>query len=179
MSTTSAKRRSVLKYGVIDLGLESADLPNGNTIELPVIRHPGASAIVAIDAEGRVTMISQWRHAIGGFLWEIPAGCRNSGENPRDCAERELREEAGLVAARWDHLGEIVTIPSFCDERIDIFLARELGPGHGTLDEDEIIRVQRFEIEETTRMIRDGDIIDAKTIVGLCHARAFIGGARK
>ena len=91
---------------------------------------------------GHIAMLHQYRHAIGGYLWEIPAGCRNAGETPLQCAHRELAEEAGLSARRWDHLGTIVTIPSFCDERIDLYLARDLDVATGTLDVDEVIRVR-------------------------------------
>ena len=170
----SSNRRPVLKLGVVDLGVETASLPNGVELELAVIRHPGASAIVALDASGNVAMLSQYRHAVGAWMWEVPAGCRNAGEQPLDCARRELGEEAGVAASRWDHLGSIVTIPSFCDERIELFLARELSDGAGVLDHDEVIRVSRVPFEETFAMIQRGEIIDAKTIVALFRARAFL-----
>src|SRR6202030_173997 len=143
-----SNRRQVLKLGVVDLGLEHASLPNGIEIDLAVIRHPGAAAIVALDEARNIAMLHQYRHAIGGYLWEVPAGCRNVGELPLECAHRELAEEAGLSAQRWDHLGAIVTIPSFCDERIDLYLARELSTGAGALDHDEVIRVGRVPFEE-------------------------------
>lgn len=168
------KRRSVLKLGVVDLGVESATLPNGVTVDLAVIRHPGAAAIVALDAGGAVVMLSQWRHAIGTWIWEIPAGCRNAGENAPTCARRELGEETGLAAARWDHLGGIVTIPSFCDERIELYLAREISAGHGALDHDEVIKVSRVAFTETFAMIERGEIVDAKTIAALYRARDFL-----
>jgi 8-oxo-dGTP pyrophosphatase MutT (NUDIX family) len=171
-------RRVVLKLGVVDVGVESATLPNGLTLDLAVIRHPGAAAIVALDRAGRVAMLSQWRHAIGGYLWEIPAGCRNPGESGRECAERELREEAGLTAERWEELGSIVTIPSFCDERIDLFLARELGEGAGTPDDDEVIRVHHVPFDETFAMIARGEIADAKTIAALYRARDLVEAER-
>ncbi|HWE05075.1 MAG TPA: NUDIX hydrolase, partial [Rhizomicrobium sp.] len=144
-------------------------------VELAVIRHPGASAIVALDAEGTIAMLTQYRHAIGGWLREIPAGCRNGSETALECARRELREEAGLAAARWDHLGSLVTIPSFCDERIELFLARELSPANGELDYDEVIRVERVKLEDALAMVRRGEIIDAKTIAALHHAAVFAG----
>ena len=106
---TDSSRRPVLKLGVVDLGVETAVLPNGVTVDMAIIRHPGASAIVALDSDGSIAMLRQWRHAIGGYIREIPAGCRNVGEDGRQCAERELREEAGLIARRWDRLGTIVT----------------------------------------------------------------------
>jgi len=168
------KRRPVLKLGVVDVGVESAALPNGVTIDLAVIRHPGASAIVAIDADGAIPLLTQYRHAFGGWLKEIPAGCINQGETPRLCAERELREEAGLVARQWDQLGTIVTIPSFCDERITLFLARDLSGAERELDDDEVINVDRIPLDEALRMISRGEIMDAKTIAALHLTREFL-----
>jgi len=174
----SENRRPVLKLGVVDLGIERADLPTGVTIDMAVIRHPGAAAIVAIDDSGAVAMLSQWRHAIGEWMWEIPAGCRNAGEDALACARRELGEEAGLAAARWDHLGAIVTIPSFCDERIELYLARDLSAGQGDLDHDEVIRRVRLPMGEALAMVARGEIVDAKTIVALYRTREFVAAAR-
>jgi ADP-ribose pyrophosphatase len=167
-------RRPVLKLGVVDFGVERATLPNGVTLDLAVIRHPGASAIVALDADGTVAMLTQYRHAIGGWLREVPAGCRNGVETALECAVRELREEAGLTAQRWDHLGAIVTIPSFCNEKIDLFLARELSPVARELDHDEVIEVDRVALAEALRMVRRGEIVDAKSIVALYQVRDLI-----
>ncbi|MGD0288379.1 MAG: NUDIX hydrolase [Candidatus Binataceae bacterium] len=171
-------RRPVLKLGVVDLGVESAALPNGVTVDLAVIRHPGASAIVAIDANGAIFLLTQYRHAVGGWLKEIPAGCINAGETPRACAERELREEAGLIAGQWDQLGTIVTIPSFCDERITLFLARDLAGADRELDHDEVINVEPVPLDEALMMIRRGEIFDAKTIAALHLTREFLRDAR-
>ena len=174
----TAQRREVMKLGVVDLGIEKAELPNGLTVDLAIIRHPGASAIVALDGEGRVTLLRQWRHAVGGWIWEIPAGCRRAGETPANCAARELREEAGLAAQRWDHLGGIVTIPSFCDERIDLYLARELRAAPGELDHDEVISTSAVPFDEAIAMIDRGEITDAKSIVALLRTRDFIAAAK-
>ena len=171
-------RRPVLKLGVVDIGVESAALPNGVTIDLAVIRHPGACAIVAIDADGAIALLTQYRHAIGGWLKEIPAGCINADETPRACAERELREEAGLMARQWDQLGTIVTIPSFCDERITLFLARDLTAAERKLDYDEVINVDRVPLDEALRMISRSEIIDAKTIAALHLTREFLQRGR-
>jgi len=172
------ERREVLKLGVVDLGVEKAELPNGVSVDLAVIRHPGASAIVALDEHRRVTLIRQWRHAIGGWIWEIPAGCRRENESARACAERELSEEAGIGARRWDHLGGIVTIPSFCDERIELYLARELEDAPGELDHDEVISAKPVDFEEALAMIDRGEMVDAKSIVGLLRARDFLARAK-
>jgi 8-oxo-dGTP pyrophosphatase MutT (NUDIX family) len=170
----ASKRRQVMKVGVVDFGVEHASLPNGVEVDLAVIRHPGASAIVALDNSGHLALLSQYRHAVGGDLWEIPAGVMHSGETPIKCAQRELAEEAGLAARRWDHLGTIVTIPSFCDERIHLYLARELELAVGTRDIDEVIRVERLTFAEALRMVRRGEIRDAKTIAALYMARDFL-----
>jgi ADP-ribose pyrophosphatase len=167
-------RKPVLKQGVVDFGIETVTLPNQVTIDLAVIRHPGASAIVAVDQDRSIAMVNQYRHAVGGYLWEVPAGCRASGESFLECARRELREEAGLTAARWERLGSIVTVPSFCDERIELFMARELSAGSGFLDADEVIRVERLPLKRVLAMIHAGDIVDSKTIAALHHARDLI-----
>jgi ADP-ribose pyrophosphatase len=171
-----SNRQPILKLGVVDFGIERATLPNGVTVDLPVIHHPGASAIVALDDEGMVAILTQYRHAYGGWLREIPAGCVNPGETPRQCAERELREEAGLAASQWDQIGTIVTIPSFCDERIAIWLARGLTPADRNLDHDEVINVGRVKLDEALRMVRRGEIVDAKTIAALYETREFLAG---
>lgn len=164
---STARRQPVFKLGVVDLGIETAVLPGGASLQLAVIRHPGASAVVAVDGESRVVMLRQYRHAIGGYLWEIPAGCRNAGEDGRRCAERELLEETGLKAKQWDRIGAIVTIPSFCDERIEIFLARDLTASKPAPDDDEIIVVEWMDFDQALRMLSEGEIQDAKTIAAL------------
>jgi ADP-ribose pyrophosphatase len=171
----ATSRRPILKLGVVDFGVETATLPNQVTVDLAVVRHPGACAIVALYDDGTIATVRQYRHAIGGYLREVPAGCRNAGETPRQCAERELAEEAGLAARRWDHLGAIVTIPSFCDERIELFLARELSEVPRNLDADEVIgNVERVKLADALALVRRGEIIDAKTIAALYHTAAFL-----
>ncbi len=168
------KRRPIFRAGVVDLGVETATLPNGLTVELAIIRHPGAAAVVALDERRRVAMLHQYRYAVGGTIWEIPAGCRAAGESGRQCGERELLEEAGVSAGRWEHLGSLVTIPSICDERIELYLARDLSHRATNHEADEVIRVEWIELEEVLRMIRTGEIVDAKTIAGVFKADAFL-----
>ncbi len=169
-----AKRRPIFRAGVIDLGAETVTLPNGLTVEMPIIRHPGAAAIVALDRAHRVAMLHQYRHAVGGTIWEIPAGCRGPGESGRQCAERELLEEAGVSAADWRHLGSIVTIPSICDERIELYLARDLSHSATSHEADEVIRVEWIDLARVIAMIRGGEVIDAKTIAAVFQANAFL-----
>ncbi len=162
----------------MDLRLEEVTLPNRVTVTLEMVRHPGAAAVVPLHDDNSVTLVHQYRYAAGGFIWEIPAGKLDAGEEPAHCAGRELREEVGLAAAELRHVGTILTAPGFCDERIDLFLARGLTPAAQQLDADEVLSVTRIPWERVLDMIRNGQIQDAKTIAGLHHAADFLAGLR-
>ena len=168
--------RSIYKGRVIDLNLEEAHLPNGKTVQLEMVRHPGASAVVPMRDDGRVVMIRQYRHAAGGMIYEIPAGRLDPGEDPLDCAKRELAEEAGQLAAQWDRLGAVFTTPGFTDEKIYLFLARKLTAVAQALEHDEVIEVVEVPLQEVITMIRQGEVIDGKTICGLMLAYFHIKG---
>jgi ADP-ribose pyrophosphatase len=154
---------------IVKLRLERVALPNGATVTLELVRHVGASAVAAVDANGRVALIRQYRHAAGGYIWELPAGVLHAAdEPPLACAERELREETGLSARAWRPLGSIVTTPGFSDERIHLFLARDLDQGAHARDHDEIItELRAVPLGDALAMIRRGEIVDGKTIAGL------------
>jgi len=166
--------KHIYKGRIVDLRLEPVELPNGKRIELEVIHHPGASAVVAIDDERQVVLIRQFRHAAGGYIWEIPAGTLDAGEDPRDCATRELTEETGLVAREITPLGSIVTTPGFCNERIYLFLARGLTTAEQKLDHDEVLTVERVPFHRALEMVARDEIQDAKSIAGLCRAAAWL-----
>ena len=167
--------RQVYEGRVIDLRVEDVNLPNGRTVTLEVIHHPGAAAVVAVDDRNDVALIRQYRHAAGGFIWEVPAGTLAAGEAADACAQRELREEAGLVAAEWTALGSIITTPGFCDERIHLFLARRLSDAAQALDHDEVLTVSRRPLSQALAMIAGGEIDDAKSVVALYRAAAALG----
>jgi ADP-ribose pyrophosphatase len=169
--------RQVYKGRIVTLQLEEVTLPNHLSITLEVVRHRGAAAVVPLHDDRSVTLIHQFRHAAGGFIWEIPAGTLGPDEAPASCAARELREEVGLAAGEIVHLGSILTTPGFCDERIHLFLARGLAAVPQQLDADEILSASRLPLAEAMAMIRRGEIEDAKTIAGLHHASAFLGGS--
>ena len=170
--------RQIYKGRIVDLRLEEVTLPNGQSITLEVVHHPGASAIVAIDAQDEVALIHQLRHAAGGYIWEIPAGTLAPGEAPEACARRELREETGLAAAEWTALGSILTTPGFCDERIYLFLARALSDAAQELDHDEVLTVSRVPLPRALEMVRSGEIEDAKSIAALHRAAVVLGALR-
>ena len=171
--------RDLYRGSVVHLTVEDVTLPNGHAMPLEIVRHPGASAVVALDADGAVTLLRQYRHAVGGYLWEIPAGKLDHGEEPHVCAFRDLAEEAGLVAARMEHVGSIVTCPGFCDEVIHLFVATGLERGRSALGPDEVIEtVTTVPLATAMDMIRTGEIRDAKTIAGLTQAHLRYGGQR-
>jgi ADP-ribose pyrophosphatase len=170
-------RRQVYRGRIVDLGIERITLPNGTEVELEVIRHQGASAVAAVDEAGRVALIRQFRHAAGGYIWELPAGVLDRpGEPPEACAGRELLEETGLRAGRLTHLATILTTPGFTDERIHLFLGQDLQEERSAHEDDEVIaEVRRLPLHEALAMVPRGDIVDAKTICGLHLAAARLG----
>lgn len=162
-----ADRREIYKGRIIDLGVEEVNLPNGVTIQLDIVRHPGASAVVAVDEHDQVALVRQFRHAAGGFIWEIPAGVLHPGEDPAKCAARELREETGLDAAEITRLGTILPSPGFCTERIHLYLARRLTQVGQCLDHDEVLSVETMPFSRALDMVASGDIQDGKSIAAL------------
>lgn len=159
--------KPIYKGTVVTLNVDTVRLPNGHTIDLEVIRHPGASAVVPLKEDGTVVLIRQFRHAANGFIYEIPAGKLHPKEDPLDCAARELEEEIGYKAGRFELLSSIFTAPGFADEVIHIYLATSLTIGTQNLDQDEVLEVVEMPLREAISKISDGTIRDAKTIVGL------------
>lgn len=171
----STRRTPVHQGRVVDLGIEEAELPNGRTATLEVIRHPGGAAVAAVDAEGRVCLVRQWRHAAGGWIWELPAGKLDLGEDPKETARRELEEEAGLRAGDWEDLGSIWSTPGFCDEVIYLYLARDLVTVPTRHETHEVIEVHWVPFADALAQARTGEIRDAKTVVGLFRAADRVG----
>lgn len=160
--------REIYQGHVVHLTVEDVTLPNGNVTTLEIVRHPGAAAVATLDQDARVTLLRQYRHAVGGWLWEVPAGKLDPGETPASCAARELEEEAGLTAGRLEHVGSIVTCPGFCDEVIHLFIATALSTVPTRLGADEVIdAVERLPLRAALDMVRRGDIRDAKTVAAL------------
>ena len=159
---------------VLQLGLESVTLPNGKFLELEVLRHPGGAAVVALDQNERVCLLRQYRHAGGGWLWELPAGRLEDNERPHTTAARELVEEAGLQANRWDTLGKTLVSPGYCDEIIYLYLARNLTAVPAQPEEHELFEVHWIPFDQALEQVHDGTILDAKTMLGLTLAGKFI-----
>jgi len=171
METKVLKKTLLHQARVFKLIRENITLPNGTTVDLDIIRHPGAAAMVALKDEKSLVMVRQYRHAVGGYIWEIPAGTLDPGESPRECAKRELIEETGYSAEHWQELGAIIPVPGYSDEKIHIFLATDLRAAHQDLDPDEILDVREVPFEKAFEMIEKGEIIDSKTISSLFLAK--------
>ena len=161
-------RKEIIRHGrVFDITLENVSLPNGARIDMEIIRHPGAAAIAAMTDNQDILMLRQYRHAVGDYWWEIPAGTFDREEEPLVCAQRELAEETGYTARLWESLGAVTPVPGYSDERIHLFLARELTRSDPDLDFDEIIEVHPMPLDRVASMIVDGRIEDAKTIAAI------------
>ena len=163
----TVKIQPIYRGKIIQLNLETVALPNGKDIELEIVHHPGGVAVLAEDGAGRVCLIRQYRHAAGGWLWEIPAGKLEAGEAPEVTAQRELLEEAGVEAGYWHKLGHTVTSPGMLTEVIHLYHAMDLIHKTHAHEDEELIEIHWFTHEEVDAMVQQGFIIDAKTLVGL------------
>ena len=152
---------------IFDVVLEKVTLPNGVVKDREIVRHPGASAMVPLLDDESVVLIKQYRHALGQFVWEIPAGTLEPGEEPLECARRELMEEIGYKAAAFDKLTEIWPAPGYTDEHIHIFLSTGLTKVDQKLEDDEVLETRPTPLNQCLEMIKTGEIQDGKTIIGL------------
>jgi ADP-ribose pyrophosphatase len=140
-----------------------------------VVHHPGSVVILPAFNDGTIALVRQYRHPAVRYLLELPAGTLNQKERPEEGAARELEEELGLVAGRMEKLSEFFVSPGFCEEKMWLYLAADLTATAQRLDDDETIEVVRLPIERALQMITDGEIEDAKTIIGLMLAAPLIG----
>ena len=173
---TAEETRRVYSGKVVQLDVSRVTLPNGVVTELELVRHPGGSAVVALDTQGSVCLLRQYRHAVKGWLWELPAGKIDNAEPPRETARRELADEAGVSAREWHSLGQMVSSPGVFCEVIHLWLARELTTVARAPEEDELLEVHWLPWEVAWSMAVDGKIRDGKTLAGLLRARPFLDG---
>ena len=152
---------------VIKLQVESVRLPNGHQVDLEWVDHPGAAAVVPLLDPHRVVLIRQYRHATGGYLYEIPAGKLDLGEDPELCARRELLEETGYEAEEIRPLISIWMTPGFCNEKIHLFEASRLQVRKQNLEQDEVLEVKIFSWDDVLNVMESGEIQDAKSMVAL------------
>jgi ADP-ribose pyrophosphatase len=154
---------------------ERVTLPNGTLLDLDIVHHPGAAAVVPFVSDREVLLIRQYRHAVGGMILEVPAGKLDDGEAPEVCAARELEEEAGQRSGRLVRTGAIWTTPGFCDERIHLFAAFDLAPVPRSPEDDELIEVVRLPLRDALHLVWRGELSDAKSALALVYAARQLG----
>ena len=175
METRTATLLSrALKYTgrIFRLEVDRVTLPSGHTLDMEIVRHPGSVVMVPVPSPGSVILIRQYRYTIDRWIWELPAGTLKPGEDPSAAAARECEEEIGLVPHRVTRLFGYFPTPGFCDEEMTYCLCEDLAPPapDSTVrpDEDEEIEPRTFTIAEARALVASGEIVDLKTLAGLC-----------
>ena len=161
-------RKLIHKGAILDLYQDSVKTPSGHVAKWDFIGHKGAAAVVPVTERGTILMVRQYRNAIDRYTLEIPAGGRDSlEEKTYDCAARELEEETGFRSDHLELLIQLKTAVAYCNEFIDVYVAKDLVPSHQHLDEDEFINVCECTVEELSEKILSGEIQDAKTVAAI------------
>lgn len=160
-------RREIYRGKIVTLRQEQVTLPNGHVFELEIVHHPGGVGILALDAQQRLCMLRQFRYVASGWIWEIPAGKIDQQEATLLTAKRELQEEAGILADSFVGLGRTITSPGIFTEVIHFYLATGLHPSEAAPEHEEIIEIHWLPLTTVREMIASGEILDAKTIVGV------------
>src|SRR3974390_2997726 len=171
---TIESTRTVFRGRIVTVNVETVRLPNGHVTDLDIIHHPGGAAVVAINSAGQVCLIRQFRHAAGGWIWELTAGKLERQDPPLTTAQRELVEEAGASARSWTSLGTYVSSPGVFTEIVHLYLARELQSVNMSHEAGELIEVHWIDFEKACSRALDGDINDGKTALGLLRARSVL-----
>jgi ADP-ribose pyrophosphatase len=167
LTETELDSECVFEGGFLKVLRDRVRLPDGSVAMREYIRHPGAVVIIALDADGQLIVERQFRYPLRRAFIELPAGKIDPGEEELVCAQRELREETGYVAARWQHLGTMHTCIGYSNERIEVYLARDLTYVGDDLDEGEFLEILRMRPSGMQQAIHSGEITDAKTISAL------------
>ena len=161
---------------VVEVTEDIVSLPNGATSVREVVHHPGGVCVAAVDGDGNVAVVRQYRYPFGQVLLELPAGKLEKDEDPFDAVKRELSEETGLEADTWRDLGFIYVSPGISTEKLYLYLATDLRQGKAHPDPNEFLDVEKMPLAELAQMAMDGRVHDAKTVVGALKALAILGG---
>jgi ADP-ribose pyrophosphatase len=162
--------REIFRGRTIHVDVDRVRLPNGREMDMELVHHRGAAAVVPVLDDGTVLLVRQYRYATGGWLLEIPAGKLDDGESPEACARRETEEETGFRPGALQPLGWIWTTPAFADERIWLYLATDLTPSRQSLDRHEVLSVQRISFDDAVEHAARGEIHDCKSAYALLRA---------
>jgi 8-oxo-dGTP pyrophosphatase MutT (NUDIX family) len=155
---------------VISVTTDEVVLPNGHHALLEVVHHPGGAAVVALNETGSICLLRQYRYVAEGWLWELPAGKLEPNEPPLATAQRELAEEAGVSAQRWDSLGIVLSSPGVFSERLHLFFARDIMTATAAHEHAEVIEVHWLPLAQAREWALDGTIADAKSVIGILRA---------
>jgi ADP-ribose pyrophosphatase len=170
----SIERKIIYEGRVIKVSVDTVDLPNGVRVPLEIVRHPGGAAAIAVDSQRRVCLLRQYRHAAGGYIYELPAGKLEPDEPPEVTARRELVEEASVSATQWTSLGSYFSSPGVFTEVIHLYLATGLSAARGAPDADEVFQVEWWPLATAVERARNGELTDAKTIIGILRAEQHL-----
>jgi ADP-ribose pyrophosphatase len=162
--------REIYRGRTFNVDVDSVRLPNGREMELELVHHRGAAAVVPVLEDGTVLLVRQYRYATGGWLLEIPAGKLDGGESPETCAAREAEEEVGYRPGKLEPLGWIWTTPGFADEKIWLYLATDLQPAKQGLEDDEVLSIEKMPLAEAVEKAFRGEIHDSKSAIALMRA---------
>lgn len=180
MADSVIRLKRQLRYqGTILKIYEDTVLANGHEAHWDFIHHDGAAAVLPVTNDGKILMVRQYRNALDRETLEIPAGKLDAADEPKiQCAYRELEEETGYRTEHMEYLMSVNTTVAFCDEAIDIFVARDLIPSHQHLDEDEVIDVEAWELKDLLELIYSGKMTDAKTVAAITAYAVKFGGGK-
>lgn len=167
------KSEKIYEGKVLNLRIDTVELPDKKYSKREIIEHPGGVAIIPVTEDNSLILVKQYRKAIEKFLYEIPAGKMEINEEPRETAIRELKEETGYLANKLSYKLEFHTSPGFCNEKIYLFLGEDLVKGEPNPETGEFITSEKFHIDDLIKMIDRGEIIDSKTIIGIYLARDY------
>ena len=170
----NGKLKQIFNGRIIKLEVEKVELPNGSVCEMEIVRHPGGSAVVALDTENRVCLLKQYRYVVDSWVWELPAGKIDDEEPPFETAKRELEEEAGVIANHWDELGYMISSPGVFDEKVYLYLAQDLKEVTQQPEEHEVFELHWLDFDEAIKLAFNGIISDGKTVVALTRAKNLL-----
>lgn len=164
----------IFKGRIVHVHVDEVELIDGSHSLREIVEHDGGVTVIPVDSDGNVYCVRQFRYAFGKSIIETPAGKLEKGEDPFECAMRELSEETGFKAGKYIYLGEFYPSPGYCHEKLYAYLALDLSKGEAHLDEGEYLDVVKFSLDELVEMVMNNELSDAKTIIAILKAKRYL-----